>query len=334
MRGTSYWQLHRRNRCFDRFKAGFDCDVAVVGAGLTGLSIAFHLKECFPKWRVVVLEQDEIGSGASGRSGGIIVEDSDLAGSLADAKYLRRFISKYGINCDIDRRLESRDQSILNPFKLTLDLASLCATRRVEIYEHAGVDAIDHHDGLLFVGDLSVRAQRIFVATDGYAGLSDSMTVPSVQTSVQNCIAVRMNLVRSSLVPWVYFRRTDESSFVWGRSLSRKDFLFGDEERHLNDLSRPLELVTLELIAKLHGESEIFTSFELISTWSGLIGSIGDGGRKVLELCRTGRSFFVGGYNGFGVAAAVRSGFVATLIVKDKEPPPDFPILSVPRPLL
>ena len=46
-------------------------DVVVVGGGLTGLSAALHLLE--KGVRVVVVEADEIGSGASGRNGGFVV---------------------------------------------------------------------------------------------------------------------------------------------------------------------------------------------------------------------------------------------------------------------
>jgi len=46
-------------------------DVAVIGAGVTGLSTAVHLAEAGA--RVVVLEAAEIGSGASGRNGGFVV---------------------------------------------------------------------------------------------------------------------------------------------------------------------------------------------------------------------------------------------------------------------
>lgn len=45
-------------------------DVAIVGAGLTGLWTAWYLLERDPGLRIVVLERDTIGFGASGRNGG------------------------------------------------------------------------------------------------------------------------------------------------------------------------------------------------------------------------------------------------------------------------
>jgi glycine/D-amino acid oxidase-like deaminating enzyme len=45
-------------------------DVAVIGGGLTGVSSAWHLSRRFPEKRIALLEARELGSGASGRSGG------------------------------------------------------------------------------------------------------------------------------------------------------------------------------------------------------------------------------------------------------------------------
>jgi glycine/D-amino acid oxidase-like deaminating enzyme len=45
-------------------------DVAVVGAGFTGLSTAYHLRRDHPELRVAVFEAEVVGYGASGRNGG------------------------------------------------------------------------------------------------------------------------------------------------------------------------------------------------------------------------------------------------------------------------
>ncbi|MGK0722006.1 NAD(P)/FAD-dependent oxidoreductase [Leucobacter sp. W1478] len=45
-------------------------DVAIVGAGYTGLWTAYYLKQAQPDLRVVVIEQRHVGYGASGRNGG------------------------------------------------------------------------------------------------------------------------------------------------------------------------------------------------------------------------------------------------------------------------
>ena len=45
-------------------------DVCIVGGGFTGLWTALHITEQDPSVRVVIIERDLCGSGASGRNGG------------------------------------------------------------------------------------------------------------------------------------------------------------------------------------------------------------------------------------------------------------------------
>ena len=47
-----------------------EADVAIVGAGFTGLWAAYYLKRADPTLRIVVLEAQVAGFGASGRNGG------------------------------------------------------------------------------------------------------------------------------------------------------------------------------------------------------------------------------------------------------------------------
>ena len=55
------------------------CDVAVVGAGFTGLWTAYYLKRLQPDARIVVVEREIAGFGPSGRNGGWV--SSKIAGS-------------------------------------------------------------------------------------------------------------------------------------------------------------------------------------------------------------------------------------------------------------
>jgi ribulose 1,5-bisphosphate synthetase/thiazole synthase len=47
-----------------------DVDVAIVGAGYTGLWTAYYLARADPRLRIAVLEAEIAGYGASGRNGG------------------------------------------------------------------------------------------------------------------------------------------------------------------------------------------------------------------------------------------------------------------------
>ena len=59
--------------------ASAECDVAVVGAGFTGLWAAYYLKRHQPDLRVTVVEREIAGYGPSGRNGGWI--SSGISGS-------------------------------------------------------------------------------------------------------------------------------------------------------------------------------------------------------------------------------------------------------------
>jgi glycine/D-amino acid oxidase-like deaminating enzyme len=50
-----------------------DADVAVIGGGFTGVSTALHLAQRYPERRIVLLEARQLGNGASGRNGGMVL---------------------------------------------------------------------------------------------------------------------------------------------------------------------------------------------------------------------------------------------------------------------
>ena len=96
-----------------------EADICVIGAGYTGLSSALHLAE--RGYKVVVLEAERIGWGASGRNGGHVgvgqrkgQEDLEKMVGLETAKQLWDFgvdavqlveglITKHNIQCDLKR---------------------------------------------------------------------------------------------------------------------------------------------------------------------------------------------------------------------------------------
>jgi len=69
--GYSYW-LDTAGDLTPRpsMSGDIDADIAIVGAGMTGLWAAFYLAKSDPSLRIVVIEKDIAGFGASGRNGG------------------------------------------------------------------------------------------------------------------------------------------------------------------------------------------------------------------------------------------------------------------------
>lgn len=85
-RAGCYWPHTVPHLTHPALRGDMSADVAIVGGGVTGLSAALHLAEAGA--RVVLLEQRQIGWGASGRSGGFCC----LGGAKAsDAQLTRMF---------------------------------------------------------------------------------------------------------------------------------------------------------------------------------------------------------------------------------------------------
>ncbi|VXD00338.1 FAD-dependent oxidoreductase [Pseudomonas sp. 8Z] len=99
-------------------QADIQADVAIIGAGYTGLWTAYYLKRHAPQLRIVILEGETAGFGASGRNGGwlmgnLLGEDRLLTG-LSPAQRKASFellhgipdevaevIAREGIDCDL-----------------------------------------------------------------------------------------------------------------------------------------------------------------------------------------------------------------------------------------
>ncbi|MBI2382414.1 MAG: FAD-binding oxidoreductase [Gammaproteobacteria bacterium] len=100
-----------------RLEGEAEADVAIVGAGYTGLSAGLHLAEA--GFRVRILEAARVGWGASGRNGGQIVNsysrDLDVIaarhgpdaarvlGAMAfeGGRIIRERVAKYGFDCEL-----------------------------------------------------------------------------------------------------------------------------------------------------------------------------------------------------------------------------------------
>ena len=64
-----------------------DVDVAIVGAGFTGLSTAYHLNQTDPGLRVAVLESGVVGFGASGRNAGFSMTKIGMMHSFTATRF-------------------------------------------------------------------------------------------------------------------------------------------------------------------------------------------------------------------------------------------------------
>jgi glycine/D-amino acid oxidase-like deaminating enzyme len=82
-----YWMAGRGPAVREPLAGSTEADVAIVGAGFTGLWTALFLKHLEPSCRVSILEETFVGHGASGRNAGIVGETLDHSHDLAIAHF-------------------------------------------------------------------------------------------------------------------------------------------------------------------------------------------------------------------------------------------------------
>jgi len=123
-----------RDMSFSALQSNVDCDVAVVGGGLAGLSAAIELAD--RGYSVALLEAQQVGWGASGRNGGQVI-----AGLACDQSVIDEQLGR-----EASRRV----------WDMTLESIRLIAQRR----ERFGIDC-DWVDGYLSVAESSRKAREL-----------------------------------------------------------------------------------------------------------------------------------------------------------------------------
>ena len=88
-------------------------DIAIVGGGYTGLWTAYYLLRLDPSLRIVVIEKEIVGFGASGRNGGWCVGElaagPDRHEQIADNDAARRFLAELFDSVDEVGRVTKRE---------------------------------------------------------------------------------------------------------------------------------------------------------------------------------------------------------------------------------
>lgn len=180
-------------------------DFAIIGAGFTGLAAAAWLRLHAPEKSVVVLEAGQIGAGASGRTGGMVLAESaagDLPGLGDVLAGLTRILDDLGRACGISlaeicelalpgaweiarkgglaespiswndsgtlRVVNEVPGGILNPGKMVEGLARAAEQLGAVIIERARVERVDWGaDAELTFAGGKLRAGKVLFATNG-----------------------------------------------------------------------------------------------------------------------------------------------------------------------
>src|SRR4051812_21647467 len=171
-------------------------DFAIVGGGFTGLAAAAWLRHLAPTKTVAVLEMDTIGSGASGRTGGLALAETAAGPMPGLGDVLAGFsqtLRELNIDCELHlpgvwelarqnalpqtpicwgdsgqlRAVAEVPGGTLDPGKMVSGLARAADERGAIICEHAPVEQIEFGDlvGLRANGN-GLRARKVLVASN------------------------------------------------------------------------------------------------------------------------------------------------------------------------
>ncbi len=140
-----------------------DADVAIIGGGLTGLWTAYYLLERDPSLRIVVLEKEFAGFGASGRNGGWCSalfpasvaalerrhgRDAALAmrrAMIATVDEVGRVTAAEGIDCDFAKGgtvAWARSEVQLRAARAEVDEAAGYGVDRIELWDRDRVHGV------------------------------------------------------------------------------------------------------------------------------------------------------------------------------------------------
>lgn len=231
-----------------------DADVVVVGAGFTGLSTALHCARGGA--RVVLLEATTPGAGASGRTGGMVLEgtaDGPLPGVERCLAALAHVVGREGIVCDLrlagciriahrapaadavirwtdlDRPLTSvgaEPGGTIDPGALVAGLVVAARRAGATVHAHAPVTALED-DPVVHTTRGSVRARHVVVAVNAWLSRLLGLPVRSALTlAVRTAPLDAARLADLGLDDGRGFYTLD-LPYLWGRACADRTLVVG-----------------------------------------------------------------------------------------------------------
>ena len=104
---SSYWQNSiNGSLTFDKIDGNYECDICIIGAGLTGLSCGYYLSRL--GFNVIIVDKDKIGQKASGNTTGKITYQHNLIYDYLIRSYGEKFAKAY-LNANKDAILNIKN---------------------------------------------------------------------------------------------------------------------------------------------------------------------------------------------------------------------------------
>jgi glycine/D-amino acid oxidase-like deaminating enzyme len=326
------------------------CDVAIVGAGLTGLSAALLLAE--RRVAVVVVDRD-FGHGATSRSGGIVLGDTvegPAPGFDGCERQLGEWIVHEEVACEFRwascleltrdpqataspinwqdagpvRASRTVPAGLLDPVQLLNGLLWKCRRAGVIVVIGFEVDrvAADETTVVFTSGSRDLAAAAGIMATDAVAWRANADPWPkrTLTVALQTTVMPSDTTIVLGLRPHQPFY-TNELPLLWGRPLPDGSYIFGRElvtfpwHTPVDEVRRLVTTAGERLAVRVHELHPRLSDAKVQRIWAGPTARSVDGVPRVVADPEVPAIVWAGGYGGHGLAQAFTVGRRAAMYV-------------------
>ncbi|MGH8058216.1 MAG: NAD(P)/FAD-dependent oxidoreductase, partial [Candidatus Entotheonellia bacterium] len=339
--------------------------------GFTGLATAHYVLQRSPSLRVAVLEARHVGAGASGRTGGLVLEDTaigPLPGIEDCVATLHELVSTQNIACDL--RIEGcweigrhagdptspiqwADHGTLqvvnyipggafDPRKFLAGMAALVQRAGGDIFEQApvtGLDTASRGGVRLAIGGKAVSADRVVFATSAFClpllGLQDRAggvhTIALATEPLADAVFDAMGW--ATRTPFY----TLDLPYLWGRATADGRAVIGAGLVGHGDVenarvdSDEARHLFDGLERRIPGLHPALHEVRITHRWMGPICFTNDRKPIITSLDDEGRVLVATGYAGHGVALSVRVGKLLAAVLAGESSLPAWSDPSSPR---
>jgi glycine/D-amino acid oxidase-like deaminating enzyme len=313
------------------------CDIVIVGAGITGLSAAVT---CARARRDVVVLERAFGTGATARSGGVVLGDTvegPAPGFTGCEHVLREWIEQSGADCDLrwrgcleltrDERLPStpidwQDRGsvrlvsrvsggVLNPAKLQSALLAAARAAGATIVNGATVShiapggngvevSLEHRTTTAAAGIMAVDAM---CWRPGFDPWSERVMTVSLQTAP---LAADQLAALGLQADEAFY--TVDTPLLWGRVMPDRSLLVGRETNPFpqkpdgRQLHDGLEQAAPRLSDRVRGLHPALSGVEIRRAWTGPLARTAAGHPTINVDPFVPTLLWAGGYGGQGIA--------------------------------
>ena len=320
----SFWVSRGREPLGEPLRGEREADLAIIGGGVTGLSAAVHALLRSPALRVVLLEAEYAGFGATGRSGGILGNGTEMgtpAGTEDNVPFVIDLIDRFGIACDLERAPETQ----LDPYRYAVGLKRAAESLGSSVHEGSRVRTVEDGTTVILRGDgFVVRAPKVIVATNGYTpklGIAASRIFPA-HTAAAVTGPLPEEILRD--IPDGILVMTSGEMYMWGRKAPGGRVLVGAGARYFydNGLHYSGEGFLFPALHRAMARSfPSLAAYPFEHTWTGPMGCTSDQEPIIGTAGTSGNIIYCGGYCGHGMAMGSKAGFFLAGMVHGENPP-------------